>query len=74
LLPDTYEVVIESPGFRKLKVIDVKLSAKENVSFEFFLEVNTGTALMGVVALQEPLIDTPGKPVINEKIILRTRQ
>jgi hypothetical protein len=74
LLPGTYEVMIESPNFKKLTVTDIMLAAKENLSLDVVLEVNTGiTAMMGLVALVEPLIDTPGKPVINENIILRTR-
>ena len=72
LLPGTYEVMIESPNFKNLNVIDIMLDAKESLSLEVLLEVNTGiSATMGVVGLSEPLIDTPGKPVINEKIILR---
>lgn len=70
LLPGSYEVKIESPGFKKLNVIDVKLGAKETVSFEFLLELNAEMVTIGIVG-EVPLIDTPGKLVINEKMIQR---
>ena len=70
LAPGTYEVIIETPGFRKLKVKNVMLGAKQTVGLEMLLEFDSNTATVGLL-VAEPLIDTPGKLVINENMIRR---
>lgn len=67
----TYDLVIESPGFQKLTLEAITLTAKETVRLEVLLEI--GRAQLGGVMVLEPLIKTTRKPVINEGMILRRR-
>lgn len=67
-----YGIVVESPGFKKLKLNDVTLGARETVSFELILAPDATTVTVGVL-VGTPLIDTstPGTIIISGEMIRR---
>ncbi len=68
----TYNIVIESPGFKKFELKNAALAAKETVSFDLTLLPDRTTALVGILVTPE-LIDTstPGTTIIRGELIRR---
>lgn len=70
LSPSVYDVVIEDKGFKKLTATNVTLSAKEIVSLQLVLQFDSATFTVGLL-MDAPMIEPPGRLVINENMIQR---
>jgi hypothetical protein len=67
LRPGTYDLLINSPGFKELKVCNVKLVDGQVVVLEATLIVK-GEALLGVIA-DDQILTTPGTTVFKGDLI-----
>jgi hypothetical protein len=72
LLPTSYEIVVESPGFNRHTIKDVTLAVRETLKVEVILEESSSHVVVGLMMSGEPeLIETSGKPIINEQLLRR---
>ncbi|HYX27123.1 MAG TPA: carboxypeptidase-like regulatory domain-containing protein, partial [Pyrinomonadaceae bacterium] len=51
LAAGTYKITIESPGFKKLQMIEVKVASNETVSLEAIMEMSSASVTMGIIVL-----------------------
>lgn len=70
LLPATYEIVVESPGFNRHTVKDLALGGRETIKVEVVLGESSPHVVVGMFGAPE-LIETSGKPIINEQFLRR---
>ena len=66
-MPTSYEIVVEASGFNRQTIEDITLAVRETLNLEVMLEESN---FMGVIMVQE-LIETSGKPIINEQFLRR---
>ena len=67
-----YDVVVESPGFKRLEVTQLNVASKENVTLTLILTVESETTTVGVIGVN-PMIDTsrPGGTIIISGEMMR---
>lgn len=71
LEPGLYEVTISAAGFKRLRLHDVKLPAKEAVNFELALEVAGNSVTVGMIG-EPSLIEThPDMTIFSGDLIRR---
>jgi len=70
--PGSYDVSIQSPGFKKLELGDVTLTAREIVNLDLVLLPDATSVTVGII-VETPLIDTstPGTIIISGEMIRR---
>lgn len=71
--PRTYDLIVELPGFTKLEVPQLAVTAKETVTLALVLAPATTTVLVGVIG-NDPMIDISrpgGTTIITREIIQR---
>lgn len=72
LLPNTYEIVVESPGFNRHTIENITLGERETLKVEVILEESSPHVVVGLMLSGGPeLIETSGKPIINEQFLRR---
>ena len=72
LSPGTYDILIESPGFKPLKIAELKVRAGANTIVDATLLVASEWVTVGILIGDTPLIDTSSseiKTVIDAKTI-----
>ncbi len=68
----TYTIGLKSPGFRNLRITEVKLKSSEKLNIEVTMELGATSVTMGIIAIAPEKIDSPtGTFIINEKMIQR---
>jgi hypothetical protein len=68
----TYTIGLKSPGFRNLRITEVKLKSSEKLNIEVTMELGATSVTMGIIASELSMIDSPpGTFIINEKMIQR---
>ena len=68
-----YDLVVETPGFEQLKVVQLSIASKETVNVTLVLTPEGTTVLVGLIAIT-PMIDTSkpgGTTIITREIIER---
>jgi len=71
LAPGTYDIEVQSPGFKTLGVKKILVGAKDTDEVSLILMVTSGEQLIGVIGYSDP-IDTPaGTTIIPGNIIRR---
>jgi hypothetical protein len=70
LASGAYDIVIKSPGFKRLELKNFPLAAKETVSFDLILAFDATTETVGVL-VDMPSIDTstPGTLIISGEML-----
>jgi hypothetical protein len=62
LRPGSYDISIQSPGFKKFDVGDVTVSAREIVNLDLVLLPDATSVTVGIIA-ETPLIDTSSSSI-----------
>jgi len=65
LPPGTYQLVINAPGFKELKVAELKLAAGETAMVEATLLINGEYATVGILMAEPSLLDTPDMTIFK---------
>jgi len=71
--PGVYDIVVESPGFKKLAVTQLTVAAKENLTLTLILTLDGATALVGIIGVS-PMVDTSSptmRTIITREMIER---
>ena len=69
---DTYELSLESAGFKSLKNVEIKLTDKDSLNVSVVLLPDATTITVGILGGTEPLIDTPpGMTIFSGDLIRR---
>ena len=71
LPPANYEVVVDYPGFKRLKVSKLKIAANQISVLEATLLLDGKTETVGILMAEPSLIDTNGTTVISGDLIRR---
>jgi hypothetical protein len=70
LLPTTYEILFESPGFSRHTIQNITLGGRETLKVDVILEESSPNVVVGLMMAPE-LIETSGKLIINEQFLRR---
>jgi len=65
-----YTVIIESPGFKRQQIMQIKIKSGTTATMTVSLETQTATVTIGILAADPPMLE-PGRVTLQDKVLLR---